>query len=61
MRHFSQAVDAIRNIEPRGVNDIPVRDGRDFVEKAQPPEGAERVPTGLERDPGTSPIGRKTR
>lgn len=50
-----RVADFMRGTEPVELDKVPVHDGRDFVEKARPPAGADRRPTGFERQLGGCP------
>lgn len=43
---YSKTEEVLRNVEPRDMEAVPVRDGREFIQGARPHAGAERAPTG---------------
>lgn len=54
---YGEQGDFVRNTEPVRLDRVPVRDGRDHVQNARPPQGAERPPkTAMERQLGYTPL-----
>lgn len=55
--NYGEMGDFVRNTEPRAISDVPVRDGRDFIQTARPSKpGSGPAKGSMERQLGYQPL-----